>query len=98
MVRISRLAAQKMFGGKRLILMRRKKPSFAEKAANLVKSTAKHVADGMKEVDDDELQKRLGICNECEFREGEECTVCGCPLIRKALWNSETCPKDKWEK
>lgn len=111
--RINPLVAKRMFGGKRLFMIRNKKtlqiraermkeekPSIVDKAKHLLKATARHVADGMREVSKDQLDVRLSICNECPLRDGQICThpECGCSLVRKALWHSEDCPEGKWPK
>jgi len=112
--RISPLAARKMFRGRSLFMIRNQKtlnmgreekmqkdqPNIVEKAKHLLKATARHVADGMKEVSKNQLDTRLSICNECDLRDGRTCThpECGCSLIRKALWHSEDCPEGKWPK
>lgn len=67
---------------------------------NFGKALVKHVVNGMKHVDEQEYQRRIGICNEdrCGFRSGIRCTHedCGCYLDMKAWWESEHCPIDFW--
>ena len=50
-------------------------------------------------------EKRIAICNECEFSRYNKaldfhyCGDCGCPLSKKvfsALPGKEACPKAKW--
>ena len=73
-------------------------PSVARMAANLVKATAKHVADGLRKVSLQEYQDRLNICNTCDIRIKNRCTheSCGCFIDKKAWWASEDCPLEKW--
>ena len=39
---------------------------------------------------------RLSICSQCEHRCLGNCKVCGCNLTKKAKWETECCPKNKW--
>jgi GTP:adenosylcobinamide-phosphate guanylyltransferase len=39
---------------------------------------------------------RLNICALCEFKSGEHCSACGCPIKSKARMASQHCPKKKW--
>jgi hypothetical protein len=81
--------------------MSKKGPGIVQKAAHLVKATAKHIMNDMKECTDEQLEERLGVCNGCEeWRDGDICThpECGCALVRKAEWQSEDCPEGKWPK
>lgn len=41
-------------------------------------------------------EAREAICEPCEFRDGEQCGVCGCFLAAKTALNTERCPKRKW--
>jgi len=101
-----------LFGRGKLLLLRTREsimkreernknrpPTFVQKAYHLAKSSARHVRNDMKELDKDQLQVRLDICNKCEeWRNGNICThpECGCNLLRKALWASESCPIGNW--
>lgn len=49
-----------------------------------------------EEVTGEEKQSRLAICETCEFREDKKCGKCGCYLIKKTSWSSESCPEKKW--
>lgn len=47
------------------------------------------------------VEKRRGICRDCEFRKAGTdglgfCGVCGCPITSKTLFESSSCPKGKW--
>ena len=42
-----------------------------------------------------QADKRLKICSECEFRKDNQCQKCGCFLKAKVLSNSN-CPTSKW--
>ena len=41
--------------------------------------------------------KRMPICNVCEFKTGEFCGKCGCLLEAKTRVMSEECPEGKWQ-
>ncbi|HND36769.1 MAG TPA: DUF6171 family protein [Nitrosomonas sp.] len=42
------------------------------------------------------VEKRLEICNGCEFLKDNRCLECGCFLALKAGLHAENCPKGKW--
>ena len=75
-----------------------KLPSTMEMAKNFVKSAAKHVQSGMKNVTEEKQAERLKICSECPFivENGSRCGKCGCFLQVKTKWESSTCPIGKW--
>ena len=75
-----------------------KLPSTTEMAKNFIKSAAKHVAGGMKNVTDEKQNERLKICSECPFivENGSRCGKCGCFLQTKTKWESSSCPIGKW--
>lgn len=72
-------------------------PSLVRQAWNLTRSLADFVADGCKLVDRDEYQRRLEVCDVCEFRRGNQCLECGCRLSIKAQGRAFKCPQNKWE-
>lgn len=71
-------------------------PSLLDKAKSLAVATARHIAGGMKSVDADEKNRRLQICQTCEFFRQGVCSRCGCTCSVKAGWASEHCPIGKW--
>lgn len=71
-------------------------PSTITMAANFAKAVAKHAADGLGQVDTETLRQRLEVCTLCEFRNGDRCSICGCPVEKKAAWRTESCPVVKW--
>ncbi len=71
-------------------------PGKIEMATNFAKSLKEHVSDGMKTVDTEELTRRLEICSICPQRNGQRCSVCGCPVDKKAAWKEQSCPIGKW--
>jgi len=75
------------------------KTSIFKKGANFIKSATKHVAGGMKNVSQEEMDRRIAICEGCEFFTGGDrprCAKCGCHLKIKARWESAHCPINKW--
>lgn len=49
-----------------------------------------------KEVPFEDYVNRLIECHNCEDREIDICSNCGCILHKKARWDTERCPKNKW--
>lgn len=72
-------------------------PSIFEIGKEFVKGTLKHVVGGAQHVSDEVYQERLNICNNCEFRQDNRCTICTCNLSMKAKRSSESCPKGYWK-
>lgn len=52
----------------------------------------KHAVDGFANVPENVYDERLAVCSECPLMIDKECGVCGCPVVKKALWASESCP------
>jgi hypothetical protein len=73
-------------------------PSTMQMAKNFMQSAADHIRNGMKNASDDEIARRLDICDACEFkiRESNRCGKCGCFLGAKTKWESSHCPIGKW--
>jgi hypothetical protein len=72
--------------------------SFAEKLARFTVASAKHIANGLKIVTEEEQIRRREICHGCDKfnREDQTCTNCGCFVPIKITWDSERCPLSKW--
>lgn len=47
--------------------------------------------------DQDVIDKRKAICQECDYKIGTNCSVCGCIIAAKVRVNF-SCPKGKWKK
>lgn len=75
-----------------------KLPSIVQQATNLAKSTAVHIATGAGKVSQEEFDRRLSICGNCEFLVAEKnrCGKCGCFLQNKASWETSSCPIGRW--
>lgn len=77
-------------------------PSFIDKIKNLSHSIYKHINNGFVLASDEEIKRRFGICQSCEYFKNNLCTQCGCPVnrsknyISKLSWKSEDCPVNKW--
>jgi hypothetical protein len=86
-------------------------PGIIQKAANLAKATAEHVATGAKTVSDEEAARRSAICLGCNLFVKENgsgyCAhkSCGCQTVgvkefmAKQRWEESKCPHpagDKW--
>ncbi len=73
-------------------------PTLAEKIINLTVAGLKHVANGLKNVSDEEKAKIMEICSGCEVlnKNDNSCGNCGCFVSVKAAWESEKCPLGKW--
>jgi hypothetical protein len=69
-------------------------PGLGQTAANFFKATTKHILSGLKNVNDEVYQQRIDICNVCDKRVEDRCTICGCFIAKKARWASEQCPDD----
>lgn len=73
-------------------------PSIFQMAQNTVTSAIDYIKDGMKNASDEEIARRLSICEECPLynKEQRRCTDCGCFVSIKTVARSARCPKDKW--
>ncbi len=45
---------------------------------------------------DEELARRIGLCEGCEFFHAATCRACGCYVELRALKAAVHCPKKKW--
>ena len=48
--------------------------------------------------DQDIIDKRRAICDDCEFKMGLNCTKCGCFIKAKTRVATVGCPVGKWDK
>ena len=46
------------------------------------------------------INERLAICNSCEYKENDDCILCGCFIPIKVTLEEESCPltPPKWGK
>lgn len=73
-----------------------KLPGIITMASNFAKAMTAYVADGMTDVSAEQLEERLNTCSICPQRNGDACSVCGCPIEKKARQRIQTCPLAKW--
>lgn len=77
-------------------------PSLLQKVSNFAASAAAHVAAGMPQASQEQIDARYAICQTCEHFDGRACRQCGCPVVRerqfisKLAWANEKCPAGKW--
>ena len=73
-------------------------PPLREQVTGFLKAMAKFASDGFRVVDDEEFERRVGICMECELfiRRSGRCAKCGCKARLKAKGKIFTCPKELW--
>lgn len=92
-------------GGNYFIAMRSHQQSqpLANQALNFASSLKDFSKSGFLETTQDELDKRLGICKNCDFFDPNaffgsgRCTKCGCSTWAKLRMATERCPIGKWE-
>lgn len=74
------------------------------KIITFLKALTWHVWAGFPKSSQDEINRRLSICNECDMfdRKNSQCLVCGCNInnkkifMNKLAWADQKCPLDKW--
>ena len=76
----------------------RTSPRMVDMAASFAKSALNHAKNLFENVSDPIQKQRLQICQECPFFDAEKikCKKCGCFLMVKTSWASESCPDGKW--
>lgn len=47
-------------------------------------------------VDEEEYERRLAVCKECEKLNAGTCNACGCYVELRAIAKVSHCPKKKW--
>lgn len=62
------------------------------RAANYAKAVVTDIATGRRRMPDHAYEKRVAACMTCDYRLGDDCAICGCPVHEKARWASERCP------
>ena len=72
--------------------------TIVQKSVSLARSAVRYGMNGFRNVSTEAREKRLDICKKCEFYDNENtsCKECGCYLMVKTSWASESCPLDKW--
>jgi hypothetical protein len=79
---------------------RSSEPSLWQKAKNLTRAAGrvgKAAVKGAKiAAAPEEIERRMAICQGCEFFTGKSCKKCGCNINFKARLETEHCPIGKW--
>lgn len=78
-----------------------KLPSTLQMAKNLTKAAIEEslsIASGESSVADDEISRRMELCQHCEFfiHQQSRCSKCGCFMKLKAKLRAAHCPVGKW--
>ena len=75
-------------------------PSVTEQAKNvglsLFNVLTQAIKTGQVTAPNEEVEKRISICESCEFLKENRCSECGCFIALKAGLQTEKCPKGKW--
>lgn len=50
-----------------------------------------------KELETEEIARRLTICGSCRYEQQGVCGGCGCIILEKAPMSTENCPELFWE-
>jgi hypothetical protein len=74
-------------------------PPIFEQASNFADSMVNFAKSGFKTTDEEEKERRLNICYDCDRfdKASIRCLECGCKLKAKANIDSEKCPLGKWK-
>lgn len=71
-------------------------PSVGAQAVNIFGAAGEALLNP-KPVSTEERERRLAICNACEFLiDGKRCSKCGCAVKWKAMLEAWHCPVEKW--
>jgi hypothetical protein len=73
-------------------------PGLLRKMANYALALVRHARDRFRRASDATQFKRLSACLSCDRCVRGRCVErkCGCPVMKKVRWKSETCPLGKW--
>ena len=76
----------------------RELPPLRNQAVNFLKALARFAGDSFQCVGQEEFDRRVGICMDCELfiRRSGRCSKCGCCGKLKALGRIWKCPVGKW--
>jgi hypothetical protein len=73
-----------------------KLPSKIKMAKNFALAVKDHIKTGSESASKEVVEDRLSLCSICEFRNDDQCSLCGCFLAKKASWAESNCPIGKW--
>lgn len=76
-------------------------PSLWARGVNFAGAMTRWAGSGFQTRKRDEIEKRLAICQGCEFLSNDACSKCGCPctgdgVFDKLVIATERCPEGKW--
>lgn len=76
-------------------------PKLGQMASTFAKAIVdetKYIVSGSGLLNQDEVNKRIEVCNSCEFfvKDDKRCIKCGCFIKIKARMRSQKCPIGKW--
>lgn len=75
-------------------------PSVAQQATNLTVSLFNVLTQAFKTgktlASQEDVEKRVNICQACPYLKNNRCSECGCFIALKAGLQNEKCPKGKW--
>jgi hypothetical protein len=75
-------------------------PGLIQRGMNFIGAGYRHLANGLRKVDQTTTESRLAVCAGCPSCDLQRLVClhvsCGCFLREKATWASETCPQGKW--
>jgi hypothetical protein len=75
----------------------KKLPSMAKRIKSATKDTVEWIKKGSKFVSNEEFDRRMKICYECEFWNKTHCRVCGCFKAKQKMTSSKCpLPNPKW--
>lgn len=72
------------------------KPNILGMAVSAARSMSKFAATGFRRVAPETHAVRVAECHECQYRQGSQCTLCGCFADKKAWIPHEDCPIGRW--
>jgi hypothetical protein len=78
-----------------------KDPNVLKLTSNFADASIKELISfvrGDKSISKEEKEKRMKICESCVFfdNSSKRCKKCGCFLLIKTAWRTQTCPIGKW--
>lgn len=72
------------------------RPTLLQKGWSAAMAVAQFIADGAWTLTPEQYRARLEVCETCDQRRVNTCTVCGCNLTLKSRGRAFQCPLGKW--
>jgi hypothetical protein len=73
-----------------------KLPSLGSQIASFGTAVKDHIKNKAKLAGEEELKRRVELCEACEYKLKNRCKKCGCNLAVKQKWESSKCPDRRW--